>query len=71
MQTGSRVCGVIEDKELTGRLDLCTTAPLGYLLVVDADDQLLESHPALKRLGYQVLVQMRAGDQRTWLLQAA
>lgn len=70
-QTGKRVCGVFEDKDLARRLEGYSGAPLGFILVVNADGQLLERHPPLKRLGYQVLVQMKAGDQSTWLLQAA
>lgn len=69
--SGVRVCGVFTEKDLVSHLDACAVAPLGFLLIVGADDHLLERQTALKRLGYQVLVQMKAGDQFTWLLQAS
>jgi len=34
-------------------------------LNVDADDRSLKRHTTLKRFGYQVLVEMKAGEQHT------
>jgi hypothetical protein len=65
----SLACGLLDEQELSTRLDPCSVAPLKYLLVVNAQSNLPICNP-VKRLGYRAEAKAQSGQNYTWLLKA-
>ena len=69
-QDGARACAILAARELVDRFGQSASAPLRYLLVVNAKGDLFERYRVLKRLRYQATVNSKIGDTDIWLLQA-
>jgi hypothetical protein len=69
-QDGSLACGLLDERELSRRLDPCSIAPLKYLLVLNARGDLPVCNESVKRLGYKAEEKALTGQNYTWLLKA-